>query len=121
MPLRVESARRARPPSLRPLPMRFSPSPASAYGACRFARRTWRSPRIFQTCLPGGTPLTTGFSQTADKGSGRNLLATATPVLVAEDNHIMQSVLRAMLTWWGFDPVIAPDGDQAWRILQSAD
>jgi two-component system, cell cycle response regulator len=48
-------------------------------------------------------------------------LATATPVLVAEDNDIMQSVLGAMLRWWGFNPVIAPDGRQAWHILQSAD
>ena len=33
----------------------------------------------------------------------------------------MQSVLRAMLTWWEFRPVVATDGAEAWRILQSAD
>jgi two-component system, cell cycle response regulator len=42
-------------------------------------------------------------------------------VLVAEDNAVLQSVLRAMLTWWGFVPVLATDGAEAWRILQSAD
>jgi len=48
-------------------------------------------------------------------------LVSIAPVLVAEDNAIMQSVLRAMLTWWGFHPVMAADGDEAWRILQSVD
>ena len=48
-------------------------------------------------------------------------MGAVAPVLVAEDNGIMQSVLRAMLTWWGFNPVLAADGAEAWRILQSAD
>jgi two-component system cell cycle response regulator len=43
------------------------------------------------------------------------------PVLVAEDNAVMQSVLRTMLTWWDFEPLVAADGAEAWRILQSPD
>jgi len=48
-------------------------------------------------------------------------LAPRRPVLIAEDNDVLLSVLRTMLTWWGFSPVVAADGAEAWRILQSAD
>jgi diguanylate cyclase (GGDEF)-like protein len=41
-------------------------------------------------------------------------------VLVAEDNPVFQSMLRALLTKWGYDVVAARDGLEAWRILQSA-
>jgi CheY-like chemotaxis protein len=40
-------------------------------------------------------------------------------VLAAEDNPVFQSMLRAMLTKWGYDSVIARDGLEAWDILQS--
>ncbi len=40
-------------------------------------------------------------------------------VLAAEDNPVIQTVLQTMLTWWGYQPVIARDGLEAWRILQS--
>ena len=40
-------------------------------------------------------------------------------VLVAEDNAVMQSVLKFMLVSWGYEPVIASDGAEAWKILQS--
>jgi diguanylate cyclase (GGDEF)-like protein len=43
------------------------------------------------------------------------------PVLVAEDNPVFQSMLRSMLTKWGYDVVLARDGDEAWRILQPDD
>jgi diguanylate cyclase (GGDEF)-like protein len=42
-------------------------------------------------------------------------------VLAAEDNPVFQSVLRSMLTKWGYDAVIARDGVQAWDTLQSPD
>ena len=40
-------------------------------------------------------------------------------VLAAEDNPVFQSMLRSMLTKWGYDPVIARDGAEAWRALDS--
>jgi two-component system, cell cycle response regulator len=40
-------------------------------------------------------------------------------ILAAEDNPISQSMLRSMLTKWGYDVVTAGDGNQAWDILQS--
>jgi diguanylate cyclase (GGDEF)-like protein len=41
-------------------------------------------------------------------------------VLAAEDNPVFQSMLRALLTKWGYDVVAARDGLEAWRILESA-
>jgi two-component system, cell cycle response regulator len=40
-------------------------------------------------------------------------------VLAAEDNPVFQSMLRSMLTKWGYEAVIARDGIEAWDILQS--
>src|ERR1700761_3732648 len=40
-------------------------------------------------------------------------------VLAAEDNPVFQSMLRSMLAKWGYDPVIARDGLEAWRALDS--
>jgi two-component system, cell cycle response regulator len=40
-------------------------------------------------------------------------------ILAAEDNPISQSMLRSMLTKWGYEVVATGDGDEAWRILQS--
>jgi diguanylate cyclase (GGDEF)-like protein len=40
-------------------------------------------------------------------------------ILAAEDNPIFQSVLRSMLTKWGYDVVIGRDGEEAFAILQS--
>jgi diguanylate cyclase (GGDEF)-like protein len=40
-------------------------------------------------------------------------------VLAAEDNPVFQSMLRSMLTKWGYDPVIARDGVEAWRALEA--
>src|SRR5258707_1021779 len=42
-------------------------------------------------------------------------------VLAAEDNPVFQSMLRSMLTKWGYQAVIARDGLQAWQILQAED
>jgi diguanylate cyclase (GGDEF)-like protein len=41
-------------------------------------------------------------------------------VLAAEDNPVFQSMLRALLTKWGYDVVPARDGLEALRILESA-
>jgi two-component system, cell cycle response regulator len=43
------------------------------------------------------------------------------PVLAAEDNPVFQSMLRTMLTKWGYQAVIARSGTEAWRILDSPD
>src|ERR1017187_4728551 len=42
-------------------------------------------------------------------------------VLAAEDNPASQSMLRAMLTKWGYEAVIARDGNEAWQALQADD
>jgi two-component system cell cycle response regulator len=42
-------------------------------------------------------------------------------VLAAEDNPVFQSMLRTMLTKWGYQAVIARSGTEAWHILQSDD
>ena len=42
-------------------------------------------------------------------------------VLAAEDNPVFQSMLRTMLTKWGYEAVMARDGVEALRALESAD
>ncbi|MEI9971317.1 MAG: diguanylate cyclase [Ignavibacteriota bacterium] len=42
-------------------------------------------------------------------------------VLAAEDNPVFQSMLSNMLTKWGYEPVIARDGNEAWEALQQPD
>lgn len=42
-------------------------------------------------------------------------------VLAAEDNPVFQSMLRAVLGKWGYQAVIAPDGREAWRLLDCDD
>ncbi len=42
------------------------------------------------------------------------------PVLVAEDNPVFQSMLRSLLGKWGYEPLVARDGNEAWRMLESA-
>jgi len=42
-------------------------------------------------------------------------------VLAAEDNPIFQSMLRNMLTKWGYQAVIARSGTEAWQILEAPD
>jgi diguanylate cyclase (GGDEF)-like protein len=48
-------------------------------------------------------------------------LGRHTRVLAAEDNPVFQSMLRSMLTKWGYDPIIARDGAEAWRVLAAED
>ena len=42
-------------------------------------------------------------------------------VLAAEDNPVFQSMLSNMLTKWGYQPVMARDGNEAWEALQQPD
>jgi two-component system cell cycle response regulator len=44
-----------------------------------------------------------------------------TRVLAAEDNPVFQSMLRSMLLKWGYDPVIARNGAEAWGALDAED
>ena len=38
-------------------------------------------------------------------------------ILIADDNPVFQSVLKVMLTNWGYSVVAACDGKEAWQIL----
>ena len=42
-------------------------------------------------------------------------------VLAAEDNPVFQSMLHSMLTKWGYEAMVARDGNEAWGLLQSED
>ena len=42
-------------------------------------------------------------------------------VLAAEDNPVFQSMLRSMLTKWGYEAIIATNGNEAWKALQAED
>ena len=42
-------------------------------------------------------------------------------VLAAEDNPVFQSMLKTMLTRWGYEAVMARDGNEAWNILEWPD
>jgi len=40
------------------------------------------------------------------------------PVLIAEDNAVVQTVVKFMLSSWGYEPVLAVNGTDAWEILR---
>jgi len=42
-------------------------------------------------------------------------------VLAAEDNPVFQSMIANLLNKWGYQPVVARDGNQAWKLLQEPD
>ncbi len=42
-------------------------------------------------------------------------------ILMAEDDMISRRILEAVLTKWGYDPIVAVDGDEAWEIMQKVD
>jgi len=46
---------------------------------------------------------------------------TVMRILAAEDNPVFESMPRAMLRKWGYDAVMAHDGNQAWQILGADD
>ena len=39
-------------------------------------------------------------------------------VLIAEDNAIWRQMLKQNVSSWGYEPVVAEDGKEAWKILQ---
>jgi len=41
------------------------------------------------------------------------------PILAAEDNPVFQSMLRTLLRKWGYDAIMAQNGNEAWQILES--
>ena len=57
----------------------------------------------------------TGLIAAINSGSE---LGGSMPVLIAEDNPVFQSMLRSMLTKWGYDPRVAPNGLEAWEAMQ---
>jgi sigma-B regulation protein RsbU (phosphoserine phosphatase) len=42
-------------------------------------------------------------------------------VLIAEDDITSRTILKAMLTKWGYEPVETSNGDDAWQVLQMQD
>jgi diguanylate cyclase (GGDEF)-like protein len=40
-------------------------------------------------------------------------------ILAAEDNPVFQSMLRTLLRKWGYEEVMAQNGNEAWEILES--
>jgi phosphoserine phosphatase RsbU/P len=42
-------------------------------------------------------------------------------ILVAEDTATMRELLKSFLTNWGYEVVLASDGNEAWQVLQSED
>ena len=42
-------------------------------------------------------------------------------VLVADDDKIAQKLLEKHLSSWGYEVVLATDGDEAWNVLNGSD
>lgn len=42
-------------------------------------------------------------------------------ILIAEDDEVSRRMLQVFLLRWGYEVVIARDGEEAWRVLESAD
>jgi two-component system, cell cycle response regulator len=42
-------------------------------------------------------------------------------VLIADDDRTSRKLLTAMVTKWGYDPMVAEDGGEAWAALQQPD
>jgi len=45
----------------------------------------------------------------------------ATRILVADDNSVVRCSIEVLLIKWGYEPVVATNGDEAWKILQRED
>ena len=76
--------------------------------------RTTSEPEISGLALSPETQVTGLSDPTAHPGRPMRILA-------AEDNPVFQSVLRAMLTKWGYDAILVRNGHEAWEILKSQD
>ena len=42
-------------------------------------------------------------------------------LLIADDDLTTRTMLTAITQKWGFEPIIAEDGEAAWQILQEKD
>jgi DNA-binding response OmpR family regulator len=42
-------------------------------------------------------------------------------ILIADDDPTFRHLLKEVLVKWGYDPVAARDGNEAWQVLQGAD
>lgn len=42
-------------------------------------------------------------------------------IFIAEDDRTSRSILTAIMKKWGYDPVVAADGAEAWEILRRSD
>jgi len=42
-------------------------------------------------------------------------------MMLAEDDPVFQRLLTKTLTKWGFEVLLARDGNQAWQIMQGED
>jgi len=42
-------------------------------------------------------------------------------ILIAEDDATSRTMLQAVLRKWGFDPIVACNGAEAWNVLQESD
>jgi two-component system, cell cycle response regulator len=47
--------------------------------------------------------------------------AASMRVLVADDEAVSRHLLARLLTGWGYEPVLAASGDEAWTLLQQPD
>jgi len=52
---------------------------------------------------------------------GASVSPKRTRVLHAEDNPVFRSVVKSLLTKWGYEPVICCDGNEAWEAMQRED
>jgi two-component system cell cycle response regulator len=42
-------------------------------------------------------------------------------ILIADDSGVVRAVLKHCLDRWGYEVVVAQDGDEAWRVLDGPD
>ena len=42
-------------------------------------------------------------------------------ILIAEDDFTSRTMLQAILSKWGYEPIVVDNGQKAWEILQSPD
>lgn len=42
-------------------------------------------------------------------------------ILIADDSGVVRAVLKHFLAGWGYEVVLAQDGDEAWRVLDRPD
>ena len=73
------------------------------------------------TSEPGSLDVAASSPQPTEQFSVPERPGRAMRVLAAEDNPVFQSVLRTMLSKWGYDGIVVRDGQEAWQVLRSPD